>query len=115
MDFGRVSPLGIFFRDATILPVERAGACHHVSNRGNYRRALSAAPDATGRPFQEGCTALHVEPGLSLAEVVPSIHLNPVRAKVVTAEQWLTYRGSSLPLFVGGQATGLAGGGDDAG
>ncbi|MBI5693266.1 MAG: hypothetical protein HZC55_24575 [Verrucomicrobia bacterium] len=34
---------------------------------------------------------------------MPSIHLNPVRAKVVTAEQRLASRGSSLPLFVVGR------------
>jgi hypothetical protein len=39
----------------------------------------------------------------SLAEVVHYIPLNPVRAKVVKAEQLLTYQWSSLPLFLSGK------------
>jgi REP element-mobilizing transposase RayT len=55
----------------------------------------------TGRPFQGRYKALHVEPGHVLAQVVHYIHLDPVRAKVVTAERLLEYAWSSLPLFVG--------------
>ncbi|MEO6567512.1 MAG: transposase [Opitutaceae bacterium] len=53
-----------------------------------------------GRPFQGRYKALHVEPGHALAQVAHYIHLNPIRAKVVTAERILEYRWSSLPLFV---------------
>jgi len=54
-----------------------------------------------GRPFQGRYKALHVEPGTALAQVAHYIHLNPVRAKVVTVERVLTYRWSSLPQFIG--------------
>ena len=39
--------------------------------------------------------------GSALAQVAHYIHLNPVRAKVVTVERVLTYRWSSLPQFIG--------------
>jgi REP element-mobilizing transposase RayT len=55
----------------------------------------------TGRPFQGRYKALHVEPGHALAQVAHYIHLNPVRAKAVTAERLLQYRWSSLPKFCG--------------
>lgn len=54
-----------------------------------------------GRPFQGRYKALHVEPGHALAQVAHYIHLNPVRAKVVAAEEIMTHRWSSLPLFAG--------------
>jgi REP element-mobilizing transposase RayT len=53
----------------------------------------------TGRPFQGRYKALHVEPGHALAQVAHYIHLNPVRARVVSAEEIMDYRASSLPLF----------------
>jgi putative transposase len=132
------------------LRIEFAGACYHVINRGNYRKALFAGHGAapsfqqclgeaavrfgwrvhafvimrnhyhlavetlepnlsegmkwlqgtwvmrfnrfrgeTGRPFQGRYKALHVEPGHALAQVAHYIHLNPVRAKVVTADRLL--------------------------
>jgi REP element-mobilizing transposase RayT len=52
-----------------------------------------------GRPFQGRYKALHVEPGHALAQVAHYIHLNPVRAKLVTAERLGDYRWSSLPWF----------------
>lgn len=52
-----------------------------------------------GRPFHGRYKTLHVEPGHGLAQVAHYIHLNPVRAKVVTAERLLEFRSSSLPLF----------------
>jgi hypothetical protein len=52
-----------------------------------------------GRPFQGRYKALHVEPGHALAQVAHYIHLNPVRAKVVTAERLAEFRWSSLTLF----------------
>ncbi|MEO7797020.1 MAG: transposase [Opitutaceae bacterium] len=54
-----------------------------------------------GRPFQGRYKALHVEPGHALAQVAHYIHLNPVRAKVATAEQLRDFRWSSLPRFIG--------------
>lgn len=53
----------------------------------------------TGRPFQGRYKALHVEPGQALAQVAHYIHLNPVRAKIVTPERLLEFQPSSLPLF----------------
>ena len=53
-----------------------------------------------GRPFQGRYKALHVEPGHSLAQVAHYIHLNAVRAKIVTAERVLEFPWSSLPMFV---------------
>ena len=56
-----------------------------------------------GRPFQGRYKALHVEPGHALAQVAHYIHLNPARAKIVTAERLLEYGRSSLPLFAARQ------------
>ncbi|MBI4625190.1 MAG: transposase, partial [Verrucomicrobia bacterium] len=53
-----------------------------------------------GQPFQGRYKAIHVERGGPLARVVDYIHLNPVRAGVVPIERLLTYRWSSLPLFL---------------
>ena len=53
----------------------------------------------TGRPFQGRYKALHVEPGHALAQVAHYIHLNPARAKVVTAERLPEFRWSSLEHF----------------
>jgi REP element-mobilizing transposase RayT len=65
----------------------------------------------TGRPFQGRYKALHVEPGHALAQVAHYIHLNPVRAKVVTVERVLDFRWSSLPLFAAkGRPEGLEAG-----
>lgn len=55
----------------------------------------------TGRPFQGRYRGLHVEPGHALAQVAHYIHLNPVRAKVVTVDRLLDYRWSSLAWFNG--------------
>jgi putative transposase len=60
----------------------------------------------TGRPFQGRFKALHVEPGHSLAQVAHYIHLNPVRAKVVPAEQLAIFRWSSLHYFPAGNRPG---------
>jgi putative transposase len=53
----------------------------------------------TGRPFQGRFKALHVEPGHALAQVAHYIHLNPVRARVVRADQLAGFRWSSLHHF----------------
>lgn len=142
------------------LRLEFSGACYHVTNRGNYRRALFARSEAAeafyrcldqaclsfgwrvhafvimgnhfhlvvetpepnlslgmkwlqgtwaqrfnrfrglvGRPFQGRYGAKHIEPGHMLAQVAHYTHLNPVRAKLVSAEEVGKYRWSSLALF----------------
>lgn len=142
------------------LRLEFSGACYHVTNRGNYRRAIFARPDAAeafygcldeaslsfgwrvhafmimgnhfhlvvetpepnlslgmkwlqgtwaqrfnrfrglmGRPFQGRYAAKHIEPGHGLAQVAHYTHLNPVRAKIVSAERVAEYRWSSLAFF----------------
>ncbi len=53
----------------------------------------------TGRPFQGRYKALHVEPGHALAQVAHYIHLNPVRAKAVPADDLARHRWSSLHHF----------------
>ena len=55
-----------------------------------------------GRPFQGRYKALHVEPGHALAQVAHYIHLNPVRARVVSVERLPGFAQSSLPLFLRG-------------
>jgi putative transposase len=53
----------------------------------------------TGRPFQGRFKALHVEPGHALAQVAHYIHLNPVRATLVTIDRLTDYPWSSLRRF----------------
>ena len=60
------------------------------SNR--YRRLI-------GRPFQSRFKALLVEPGYSLAQVCHYIHLNPLRAGVVTFETFSRFAHSSYRAF----------------
>ncbi len=56
-----------------------------------------------GRPFQGRFKAFHVEPGQVLAQVAHYIHLNPVRAKMVTVEQLIEYPWSSLVFYASRQ------------
>jgi REP element-mobilizing transposase RayT len=67
--------------------------------QGTWAVRFNRLRGEVGRPFQGRYKALHVEPGPALAQVAHYIHLNPVRAKVVTAERLLDYGWSSLPLF----------------
>jgi putative transposase len=53
-----------------------------------------------GRAFQGRYQAILVEPGRHLANLVNYIHLNPVRAKVVTLEQLSQFRWSSYRYFL---------------
>jgi REP element-mobilizing transposase RayT len=53
-----------------------------------------------GRAFQGRYQAILVEPGRHLANLVDYIHLNPVRAKVVTLEQLGQFRWSSYRYFM---------------
>ena len=53
-----------------------------------------------GRAFQGRYQAILVEPGRHLAQLVDYIHLNPVRAKVVTLDQLAQFRWSSYRYFM---------------
>ncbi len=53
-----------------------------------------------GRAFQGRYQAILVEPGRHLAQLVDYIHLNPVRAQVVTLDQIGQFRWSSYRYFV---------------
>ena len=53
-----------------------------------------------GRAFQGRYQAILVEPGRHLAQLVDYIHLNPVRAGVVTLDQLAQFRWSSYRYFV---------------
>jgi len=55
-----------------------------------------------GHLFEGRYRAIVVEPGLSLARLVDYIHLNPVKAKIVSPEQVASYRWSSLHHFLKG-------------
>jgi REP element-mobilizing transposase RayT len=55
-----------------------------------------------GRAFQGRYQAILVEPGRHLAQLVNYIHLNPVRAKVVTLDQLGQFRWSSYRHFMRG-------------
>jgi REP element-mobilizing transposase RayT len=59
--------------------------------------------DVHGHLFQGRYQALLVEDAPTLLRVVHYIHLNPVRAKIVTAEALASFRWSSLPAFVNSQ------------
>lgn len=67
--------------------------------QGTWAARFNRFRGETGRPFQGRYKALHVEPGHALAQVAHYIHLNPVRAKVVTAERMRDFRWSSLTRF----------------
>ncbi len=54
----------------------------------------------SGHLFQGRYKAMPVEDASALARVVDYIHLNPVRAKVVPAEQLIEYRSSSLSTLL---------------
>ncbi len=54
----------------------------------------------SGHLFQGRYKAMPVEDAAALARVVDYIHLNPVRAKVVTPEQLTEYRSSSLSTLL---------------
>ena len=56
-----------------------------------------------GHLFQGRYQSLLIEDSAALARVVDYIHLNPVRAKVITAEQLCNYRWSSLYRYLRAQ------------
>ena len=53
-----------------------------------------------GRAFQGRYQAILVEPGRHLAQLVDYIHLNPVRAKIVTLDQLGQFRWSSYRYYL---------------
>jgi putative transposase len=67
--------------------------------QGTWAQRFNRFREEAGRPFQGRYKAWHVEPGHPLAQVSHYIHLNPVRAGLVTAERISEYRWSSLAFF----------------
>jgi REP element-mobilizing transposase RayT len=68
--------------------------------QGTWARRFNEIRSERGRPFQGRYKAIHVEPGHALAQVAHYIHLNPVRAKLVSAERLLEYPWTSLAQFI---------------
>lgn len=68
--------------------------------QGTWAARFNRYRGETGRPFQGRYKALHVEPGEALAAVGHYIHLNPIRAKVVSADRLGEYRWSSFWHFL---------------
>ncbi|MFI5335844.1 MAG: transposase [Opitutales bacterium] len=68
--------------------------------QGTWTARFNRFRGEVGRPFQGRYKALHVEPGQALAQVCHYIHLNPVRARAVTAGRLPEYRWSSLYWYL---------------
>jgi putative transposase len=67
--------------------------------QGTWTMRFNRLRAECGRPFQGRFKAWHVEPGGALAQVAHYIHLNPLSAGIVTADQLLAFRPGSLRLF----------------
>lgn len=67
--------------------------------QGTWIRRYNVRRHLVGRPFQGRYKALLVEPGEAFAQVCHYIHLNPVRAGVVTAQSPADYALGSLAKF----------------
>lgn len=67
--------------------------------QGTWIRRYNGLRRLIGRPFQGRYKALLVEPGESLGKVCHYIHLNPVRAGVVPANNAAAHPWGSLPKF----------------
>lgn len=65
--------------------------------QGTWIRRYNGMRGLIGRPFQGRYKALLLEPGPAFGLVCHYIHLNPVRAKLVSPEKAVDYRWSSLP------------------
>jgi len=65
--------------------------------QGTWIRRYNGMRGLIGRPFQGRYKALLLEPGMALGQVCHYIHLNPVRAGLITPEKLLNYPWSSLP------------------
>jgi putative transposase len=70
--------------------------------QGTWANRFNRFRQESGQLFQGRYRAVLVENITSMAKVVDYIHLNPVRAKIVPAEQVKTYRWSSLAGIVKG-------------
>jgi len=68
--------------------------------QGTWAVRFNRYQQEAGRPFQGRFKALHVEPGHALAQVCHYIHLNAVRAKVVTPARLAEFRWSSLHWYL---------------
>jgi len=67
--------------------------------QGTWIRRYNGFRRLAGRPFQGRYKVLIVEPGHCFGQVCHYIHLNPVRAKLVTAKRAHEYAWSSLKRF----------------
>ncbi len=67
--------------------------------QGTWAARFNRFRGQVGHAFQGRFKALHVEPGHALAQVAHYIHLNPVRAKVVSADKLEEFAWSSLRWF----------------
>ncbi|GAB1488322.1 transposase [Opitutaceae bacterium] len=67
--------------------------------QGTWIRRYNRYRHLIGRPFQGRYKAILVEPGHVFGQVCHYIHLNPVRAGVVTPEEAAKYPWSSLPKW----------------
>ena len=70
--------------------------------QGTWIRRYNAYRRIIGRPFQGRYKAILLETGAILGRVCHYIHLNPVRARLVTPENAREYPWSSLPRFLAG-------------
>lgn len=70
--------------------------------QGTFATRFNRLRGERGHLFQGRYQAILVEPGAALARVVDYIHLNPVRAGFVAAEQVAAFRWGSLRRFVTG-------------
>jgi REP element-mobilizing transposase RayT len=71
--------------------------------QGTFATRFNRFRKERGHLFQGRYQAILIEDEAALARVVDYIHLNPVRAGIVTAEQVLDFAWSSLRLFVRGE------------
>ncbi len=67
--------------------------------QGTWAHRFNRFWQETGRPFQGRFKAGHLEPGHALAQAAHYIHLNPVRAGIVSVEKVGAYPWSSLAFF----------------
>jgi REP element-mobilizing transposase RayT len=67
--------------------------------QGTWARRFNEFRSERGRPFQGRYKAIHVEPGHALAQVAHYIHLNPLRARLVSAARLGEYPWTSLAQF----------------
>lgn len=71
--------------------------------QGTWARRFNRFRNEVGRPFQGRFKSLVIEDGDGFRRVCDYIHLNPVRARVVPADEVGTYRRSSLWCYLNGK------------